>query len=154
MTIRYQLPEPEKFYELVWEIVRQVPRGQVTTFGQIASMIPNWEGVEPEDYRRLAPRWVGDAMNAVSRVDEPSVPWQRVINAKGMISLPEGSVSAQLQRARLETEGSLQPGYPAVDFEQHGWDGPAESWLDAHGLVPPKSLKQMPGDAPTQLSLF
>lgn len=43
-------------------------------------------------------------MNAVSRVDEPTVPWHRVINSKGGISLPENSKSAAIQRARLRAE--------------------------------------------------
>ncbi|NJL93768.1 MAG: MGMT family protein [Anaerolineae bacterium] len=64
----------ETFYRTVWEIVRQVPPGQVTTYGQIASMIPCPPGVPEEAYRKLAPRWVGDAMNQVSAGDDITIP--------------------------------------------------------------------------------
>src|SRR5688500_5177454 len=103
----FNLDDPMPFYKIVWEIVRQVPKGTVTTFGQIATMIPTPDGVDADDYAKLGPRWVGDAMNAVSRVDEPTIPWHRVINAKGTISLPETSKSAALQRARLRAENVL-----------------------------------------------
>ena len=81
------LPDPVPYYRLVWEIVRQVPAGKVTTFGQIASMIPPPDGIEMDDYAKLGARWVGDAMNRVSTIDDPDVPWHRVINAKGINSL-------------------------------------------------------------------
>jgi methylated-DNA-protein-cysteine methyltransferase-like protein len=85
------LPDRAGFYALVWEIVKQIPPGRVTTFSQVASMIPPPAGVDPEDYARLGARWVGDALNRVSLVDDPSVPWHRVINVRGMSSLPENS---------------------------------------------------------------
>ena len=149
-----QPPDARAFYQIVWEIVRQVPRGRVTTFGQIASMIPAPQGVEPADYERLGPRWVGDAMNAVSRVDEPTVPWHRVINGKGTISLPPESISAAQQRARLREEGMLDA-REKVDFSQFAWDGPDADWLAARSLRAPRSLKPTPpDDPPGQLRLF
>ena len=152
----YDLPDPMPFYKLVWEIVRQIPSGDVATYGQIASMIPPPPGVESEDYDRLGPRWVGDAMNAVSRVDEPTIPWHRVINSKGGISLPETSKSAALQRARLRAENILLDGDERVDLDTFGWEGPAQKWLKDHGLRAPRSLKKPKpsDDAPTQMSLF
>ena len=58
---QYPGPNPEIFYPIVWDILRQVPHGVVTTFGQIASMIPTPDGIDPTDYQKLGPRWVGDA---------------------------------------------------------------------------------------------
>lgn len=153
----FNLPDPMPFYKIVWEIVRQVPASTVTTFGQIATMIPTPEGVEDDDYARLGPRWVGDAMNAVSRVDEPTVPWHRVINSKGGISLPENSKSAAIQRARLRAENTLLDNDERVDLDKFGWEGPDKRWLEEHGLLPPRSLKKPPQDdnnQPKQLSLF
>ncbi len=150
----YELPEPLTYYQIVWDIVRQVPYGQVTTFGQIASMIPPVAGVEPEVYERLAPRWVGDAMNAVSRVDEPTVPWHRVINGRGMISLPDESKAAALQRARLHAENILFDAKERVDLDVFGWEGPDTAWLDANHLNAPRSLKKTPPTGPQQLNLF
>ena len=148
------LPDPSAFYHVVWEIVRQIPSGAVATYGQIAGMIPPPEGNDAKDYERLAPRWVGDAMNAVSGVDEKTVPWHRVINAKGGISLPEDSVAAALQRARLRAEGVMPDDYERVDLDQFGWEGPDPAWIAANGLRAPRSLKKPPSDAPQQLSLF
>ncbi|MEO0564539.1 MAG: MGMT family protein, partial [Chloroflexota bacterium] len=60
-----QTPDPTTFYPLVWDVVRQVPYGVVSTYGQIAATIPAPDGIDPEDYRRLGPKWVGQALNAV-----------------------------------------------------------------------------------------
>ena len=151
-----QPPNQTEYYEIVWDIVRQVPRGQVVTFGQIAAMIPPPEGVDPEMYQRIAPRWVGFAMNAVSFPDEPTVPWQRVINSKGGISLEEGSRPAIQQRTRLEAEGVVFDSKDQVDFDHFGWDGPDAVWLNERGLFKPHSMKSKPtdDDAPQQLTLF
>ena len=157
-----ELPDPLAFYKIVWEIVRQIPEGTAATYGQIATMIPAPEGIAPEDYAKLGPRWVGDAMNAVSRVDEPTIPWHRVINAKGGISLPDDSKSAALQRARLRAEHILPDEGERVDLDEFGWEGPSQTWLNAHGLYPPRALKKAKptpptppsDDTPQQMSLF
>jgi methylated-DNA-protein-cysteine methyltransferase-like protein len=150
----YNLPDPLPFYKIVWEIVRQIPEGVVATYGQIAGMIPPPDGVEPADYSKLGARWVGDAMNAVSRVDEPTTPWHRVINGKGGISLPENSKAAALQRARLRAEHILDDTKERVDLDRFLWDGPSGKWLDERGLNPPRSLRKPPDDSPKQMSLF
>lgn len=149
-----RLNDPMPFFRKVWDIVRQVPHGRVTTFGQIASMLPAPPGIEPNDYDKLGPRWVGDAMNAVSRVDEPTVPWHRVINSQGRVSLPEESISAAQQRARLKSEGVMDT-REQVDLNRFGWDGPDEAWLREHGLSKPRSLKKAPPEEDAgQLRLF
>ncbi len=149
-----ELPEPHSFYTLVWEIARQIPPGRVSTYGQIASMIPAPEGVEPPQYDRVRARWVGRAMHAAP----PDVPWQRVINSQGKISMPAASVEAQKQRLLLEMEDIVFDEQGRVDLNCFGWDGPAAQWLIAHDLLPPRSLKR-PSDEDdlergTQLSLL
>jgi methylated-DNA-protein-cysteine methyltransferase-like protein len=148
-----ELPDPGPFYETVWLIVRQIPQGSAATYGQIAGMIPPPSGIDQEDYDRLGPRWVGDAMNAVSRLDDPAIPWHRVINSKGGISLPPDSPAAALQRARLRHEGILND-REQVDLSACGWEGPDAAWCEAHGLYRPRSLKPPAPDGPQQLSLF
>lgn len=150
----YQNPDPEAYNPLVWEIVRQIPSGQVATYGQIAAMIPAPDMVDEADYAKLGPRWVGDAMNAVSIVDEPSVPWHRVINAKGGISLPEGSRSALLQRQRLEAEGVVFNAKNVVDFNVVGWNGPDAAWIAERGLLTPRALRKKADDDGGQMKLL
>lgn len=149
-----QPPDVDAFYQLVWEIARQVPSGKVTTYGQIASMIPPPEELNEDEYRKLAPRWVGSAMNAILDRDDPTIPWHRVINSKGGISLSENSRSGTLQRERLEAEGILFNAKGYVDFHDCGWtaDEIDEKWLSKKELLPPKALAKDKG--PQQLSLF
>jgi methylated-DNA-protein-cysteine methyltransferase-like protein len=145
-------PDPEAYSRIVWDIVRQIPSGVVSTYGQIASMIPPPQGVDPDDYARLAPVWVGKALNAVSAADAPDIPWQRVVNGQGGISLPEGSRAAAEQRARLEREGATFDKNGRVSLQRLGWDGPDANWLKARGLLPPRPLKTRPDGG--QLPLF
>ncbi|MBC6938354.1 MAG: hypothetical protein DWB42_21330 [Chloroflexi bacterium] len=109
-------------------------------------------GVDPDDYARLAPVWVGKALNAVSAADTPDIPWQRVVNGQGGISLPEGSRAALEQRARLEREGATFDKNGRVNLQRLGWDGPDAGWLEARGLLPPRPLKTRPESG--QLPLF
>ena len=108
-------PDPIIFNNQVWEIVRQVPPGKVTTYGQIARMIPPPEGVEAKSYLSLGPRWVGGAMAKCP----DDVPWQRVINSKGEISSRPG---ADEQRHLLEEEGVEFDERGRVDLNRFGWD--------------------------------
>ena len=146
-------PEPDVYNRMVWKIVQQIPEGKVSTYGQIASIIPPPDGVEADQYRRLSARWVGTAMNRT-----PSgwgVPWQRVINSQGSISLPGGSASADQQRGMLEREGVQFDGDGRVDFEVVGWDGPDGDFLKENNLLPPRPLKKKASpDSSGQMSLF
>lgn len=154
----FNAPNPETFHPIVWQVVRQVPHGVVSTYGQIASVIPPPDGVDAEDYRRLGPKWVGGALNAVSfdEVDGKSqasgVPWWRIINSQGGISMPAGSQAASEQRARLEAEDVAFDANDRVALARYGWDGPPQAWLDAHGFLAPKPLRKP--DDPTQMRLF
>jgi methylated-DNA-protein-cysteine methyltransferase related protein len=146
-------PDASVFNPLVWQIVRQVPAGQVTTFGQIASMIPAPVGIDVDEYARFGPVWVGKAMNAVSITDDPTVPWQRVINSQGGISLPVGSAGALTQRRRLEEEGVTFDKQDRVNLNLFGWEGPSAEWLRENGLRVPRPLRKA-DDPPGQLKLF
>jgi methylated-DNA-protein-cysteine methyltransferase-like protein len=134
-----ELPEPIRsaFYTTIWTIVREIPTGQVASYGQIAGMIPTPPGTSPENYNAYRARWVGHAMSAC-----PSdVPWQRVVNAQGKISLRQGT---DRQRRLLEAEGIVFDSHQRVDLKHYGWPGPSAEWLAANGLV----------DQANQLSLF
>ncbi|MFZ5879892.1 MAG: MGMT family protein [Chloroflexota bacterium] len=107
-------PNPQIYNQQVWDLVRQVPRGRVATYGQIALMLPPPMGVDFEAYRAMAPRWVGAAMAACP----DDVPWQRIINSQGKISERPG---AERQRALLEEEG-IEFVKDRIDLKKYGWN--------------------------------
>jgi methylated-DNA-protein-cysteine methyltransferase-like protein len=112
-------PNQQAYYEQVWNLVRQIPRGKVAAYGQIALMLPPPNGVEFEAYKTFGPRWVGGAMAACP----DDVPWQRVINSQGKISERAG---AERQRKLLEEEGIVFV-KDKVDMKKYGWEGPGEA---------------------------
>lgn len=132
-------PNPEKFFATVWEIVGQIPPGRVSSYGQIASMIPPDAYAEPARMRHLAPRWVGTAMRKTPR--GKSIPWHRVINSQGSISFPAGSAQAEEQRRLLEMEGVAFDANDKVNFARVGWRGPDAAFLQRLDLLPPPRLK-------------
>jgi methylated-DNA-protein-cysteine methyltransferase related protein len=111
-------PNSEFFKAQVWAMVRKIPAGKVATYGQIATLVPIPPGVEPDSYRAFGARWVGGAM-ANCPAD---VPWQRVINAQGKISLPEGG-GRSVQRELLETEGVEFDDRDRINLDRFRWEG-------------------------------
>ncbi len=113
-------PNQQAYFEQVWNLVRQIPRGKVASYGQIALMIPPPMGVDFDSYKAFSPRWVGGAMAACP----DDVPWQRVINSQGKISPRPGG--AQKQRLLLEQEGVEFDAKDRVDLKKFGWKGLGE----------------------------
>ena len=128
-------PDTIIFNHQVWEIVRQVPPGRVTTYGQISKMIPPPGDLTQRSYDTFGPRWVGGAMAACPE----DVPWQRVINSQGKISPRPG---LEQQRLLLEEEGVEFSASGKVDFTRFGWKGPSPAWCLQHGLLPPLPLSK------------
>lgn len=88
-------------YRAIYRIVAKIPRGRVATYGQVARL------ADLEGHARL----VGYALHALP--DGASLPWHRVVNAKGMVSRRRsGSGHDVLQRRILEAEG--------VSFDREG----------------------------------
>jgi methylated-DNA-protein-cysteine methyltransferase-like protein len=112
-------PDPVSFNAQVWEIVRQIPPGKVATYGQIASLIHPPGDMNVKDYKAFGARWVGGAMAACPA----GVPWHRVINAQGKISLRRGGGYIQ-QRQLLEAEGVIFDAHERINLSQYGWSGP------------------------------
>lgn len=83
------------FAERVYAVVRRVPYGRVTTYGDVASAIGT----------RRAARRVGWALSLLEGERAERIPWHRVINAQGMISLRDDPVRGPLQRHKLQAEG-------------------------------------------------
>lgn len=114
-------PDRNQFNALVWDLVRRIPPGKVTTYGRVAAMIPPPGGMSLRDYEAWGPRWVGGAMAACP----DDVPWQRVINSKGKISLRKGGGHLR-QRELLEAEGVKFDQKDRVDLDRYGWSGLSE----------------------------
>lgn len=93
-------------FQSIYEVVRLIPEGQVATYGDVAALAG----------RPGASRWAGQAL---ARLDEVDVPWHRVINARGRISL-DGKRGRE-QRRRLMAEGVVFSTGGRVDLDQYRW---------------------------------
>lgn len=119
MTPRYfSPPDPIAFNHAVWSIVRRIPLGKVCPYGKVALLLPPLPGITTRDLETLGPRWVGGAMAACPE----DVPWQRVVNSQGKISLPNPAAQ-QRQRTLLEAEGIVFDNRGKIDLSRFGWDG-------------------------------
>ena len=105
------------FYHRIYRVVRHIPKGRVATYGLVARLAG----------RPGAARTVGWALSALP--DDSDVPWWRVLNAAGRISLSGADHGSVVQRALLLREGvKFAPG-GAVNLAVFGW--PAEAYDSA-----------------------
>lgn len=128
MTARYfSPPDRAAFNAAVWSVVRRIPAGKVCPYGKIALLLPPLPGITPRDLETLGPRWVGGAMAGCPE----DVPWQRVVNAQGKISL-SSPAAAEQQRIMLEAEGVEFDARGKIDLSRFGWDGRSgkDEWDD------------------------
>lgn len=123
------LPQAAKqgYHEQVWRLVRQIPTGQVATYGQIAQLLPCPAGIKPEEYRISGSRWVGGALATCP----DDVPWQRVLNAQGKIS---SRPDAGRQRALLIAEGIVFI-KDRLSLAQYQWSGPGDKSAPRQGSL-------------------
>lgn len=98
------------FYNKTLNIIRQIPYGKVVTYGQIAVIAGN-----PKSARQVA--WILHSSSG-----KEGLPWHRVINRKGMISLKEG-YGYELQRKLLEDEGIVFDERNTIDLSRYSWYG-------------------------------
>ena len=97
-------------WEQIYAVVRRIPKGRVATYGQVARLA---------NVPRRA-RQVGYALHALDVASR--VPWQRVINARGEISLRNGDPeAARWQQELLEAEGVVVDARGRVDLERFQW---------------------------------
>ena len=97
------------YRERVWSVVRQVPRGRVATYGQVAYYLEN-----------VTARMVGYAMAALPPGSD--VPWQRIVNGRGRCSPRRRGEGHRQQRALLEAEGVVFDARGRIDLARFGWD--------------------------------
>jgi len=81
--------------EKIWQVVHQIPKGKVASYGQVAKLagLPGYA------------RYVGRTMKELPK--DSKLPWHRVANAAGKLSFPLDSARYQLQKFRLEAEGVI-----------------------------------------------
>jgi len=96
------------FYHRTKVFIKKIPRGKVATYGQIAALAGN-----PRAARQVA--WV---LHSAS--DQEKLPWQRVINSQGGISLPRYG-GYELQRALLLKEGVKFDSNDRIDLTRFQW---------------------------------
>ena len=97
-------------YAQIYAVVRQIPPGKVASYGQIARIVGG-----------CTPRMVGYAMSALK--PGMDVPWQRVINSQGKISVHGNGIGTSLQRQLLDAEGIRFDEQGRVDWDDFGWLG-------------------------------
>ncbi|CAN5227092.1 hypothetical protein BH18GEM1_BH18GEM1_00780 [soil metagenome] len=110
--MKSEAPASGSFYLDVYRMVRRIPRGRVTTYGHVAALCG----------KPRAARTVGWALHALAEGN--NVPWQRVINARGGISISKVGLPPELQRALLGAEGVEFRLDGTVDLRRWGWTGP------------------------------
>lgn len=97
------------FNARVHDAVRAIPPGRVSSYGTIAAIAG----------RPRAARGVGRVLRQLS--DDSDLPWWRVINARGEISIPRSGHARGLQRALLEDDGVVFGVAGRVDMRLFGW---------------------------------
>ena len=111
-----QLPKTGKakeysFFQDVYDVVRQIPKGRVTSYGAIAAYLGT----------KLSARMVGWAMNGAHNV-KPKVPAQRVVNRNGMLSGKAHFETPTHMEELLKKDGVAVKNDTVVDFEKRFWD--------------------------------
>ena len=99
------------FFQDVYEVVRQIPKGRVTSYGAIAAYLGT----------KLSARMVGWAMNAAGAV-KPKVPVQRVVNRNGMLSGKHHFGTPTLMEELLKKDGVPVKNDTVADFKNRFWD--------------------------------
>ena len=100
----------DNFFERVYEVVRLIPYGRVTSYGAIAKYLG----------AARSARMVGWAMNNAGNREE--VPAHRVVNRKGLLTGKHHFAGTNLMQQLLENEGIEIRDNQILDFEKHFWD--------------------------------
>jgi methylated-DNA-protein-cysteine methyltransferase related protein len=103
------------FFQDVFDVVRQIPKGKVTSYGAIAAYLGT----------KLSARMVGWAMNA-AHTAKPKVPAQRVVNRNGMLTGKYHFGTPTLMEELLKKDGVTVKKDTVVDFKKRFWDPTTE----------------------------
>jgi len=103
--------EKLSFYDQVYQVVRLIPKGRVSSYGAIASYLGT----------RGSSRMVGYAMNA-AHTTFPPVPAQRVVNRNGLLTGKFHFGSTDMMQQLLENEGVKVENDKVIEFKKIFWD--------------------------------
>ncbi len=106
----------DNWVKSVWHVVNGIPRGHVLTYGEVARLAG----------MRSAARRVSQAMHRAPR--SMKLPWHRVVNAQGKISIPQDSPGHQRQKELLESEGVVFLN-GKIDLQRFGYQGALDQLL-------------------------
>lgn len=109
--------QESSFFEQVYEVARQIPRGRVTSYGAIATCLGT----------KLSARMVGWAMNGAGHI-RPKVPAHRVVNRNGMLS-GKHHFGGDTMEKLLKKEGVKVKNDMVVNFKELFWDPSKELQL-------------------------
>lgn len=101
-----------EFAESVHRWVRRIPEGSVASYGDVAALAGS----------PRAARGVGAVLNGLD--PDSDVPWWRVVNRRGRLSIPAEVGRRALQRRLLLDEGVAFVDEESVDLQRHHWAGP------------------------------
>ena len=113
-AVKEKLPTVTKeysFFQDVFDVVKQIPKGRVTSYGAIAAYLGT----------KLSARMVGWAMNAAGTV-KPKIPAQRVVNRNGMLSGKHHFGTPTAMEDALKKDGVKVKNDTVVDFKERFWD--------------------------------
>lgn len=110
-TVRPSGIKDNNFFELVYEIARQIPKGKVTSYGAIAACLG----------AKSSARMVGWAMNGAHKI-KPRIPAHRVVNRNGMLSGKHHFKTENEMERLLKKEGIRVKEDQIVDFPKKFWD--------------------------------
>ncbi|MBS1646269.1 MAG: MGMT family protein [Bacteroidetes bacterium] len=102
---------PPDFFDMVYQVVRLIPKGRVTSYGAIAKYLG----------AASSSRLVGYAMNG-AHSQKPKVPAHRVVNRQGLLTGKHHFASPNLMQQLLEKEGIKIKNDQIVHFEKYFWD--------------------------------
>lgn len=102
-------------YDPIYALIREVPQGEVASYGMIASLVTG-----------AGPRQVARAMRFAPR----DIKWYRIITSSGAMADHSG---AEEQRRQLRKEGVTFRKSGAVDWSKHRWRGPSQKWIEKSG---------------------
>ncbi|MEK9602913.1 MAG: MGMT family protein [Flavobacteriaceae bacterium] len=98
------------FFNWVYQVVKKIPEGRVTTYGAIANYLGHPQSA----------RMVGYAMNAAH--NQPDVPAHRVVNRVGLLTGKHHFAGSKLMEQLLESEGVRVKNDQIIDFQALFWD--------------------------------